>query len=67
MQGSVEWRDKMTEQEFVTKATDLTKQIVDILADKEYAKLASPCTDRFFMGRRRADTGRGVCIIWGMA
>ncbi len=31
----------MTEQEFVTKATDLTKQIVDILADKEYAKLAS--------------------------
>lgn len=31
----------MTEQEFVTKATDLTKQIVDTLADKEYAKLAS--------------------------
>ncbi len=31
----------MTEQEFVTKATDLTKQIVNAVADKEYTKLAS--------------------------
>lgn len=31
----------MTEQEFITKATDLTKQIVDAIADKEYAKLAA--------------------------
>lgn len=30
----------MTEQEFVAKATDLTKQIVNAVADKEYAKLA---------------------------
>ena len=31
----------MTEQEFITSATDLTKQIVDAIADKEYAKLAT--------------------------
>lgn len=30
----------MTEQEFVAKATDLTKQIMNAVADKEYAKLA---------------------------
>lgn len=31
----------MTEQEFIVKATDLVKQIVDGIAEKEYAKLAS--------------------------
>lgn len=31
----------MTEQEFIVKATELVKQIVDTIADKEYAKLAS--------------------------
>lgn len=31
----------MTEQEFITRATELVKQIVDAIADKEYAKLAS--------------------------
>ena len=31
----------MTEQEFIVKATDLVKQIVDCIAEKEYVKLAS--------------------------
>lgn len=31
----------MKEQEFIVKATELVKQIIDTLADKEYAKLAS--------------------------
>lgn len=31
----------MTEQEFIVKATKLVKQIVDAIADKEYAKMAS--------------------------
>ena len=31
----------MTEQEFKTKATEIIKQIVDNIADKEYEKLAS--------------------------
>ena len=31
----------MTEQEFVVKATELIKQIVDAIADKEYAKIAA--------------------------
>ena len=31
----------MTEQEFKTKATEIIKQIIDNIADKEYEKLAS--------------------------
>ena len=31
----------MTKQEFIVKATKLVKQIVDAIADKEYAKMAS--------------------------
>ena len=31
----------MTEQEFIVKATELVKHIVDAIADKEYTKLAS--------------------------
>ena len=31
----------MTEQEFIVKATKLVKQIVDAIADKKYAKMAS--------------------------
>ena len=31
----------MTEQEFIAKAAKLVKQIVDAIADKEYAKIAS--------------------------